>query len=72
MDVLVVLLNSGVSQVTCLHYIDLTIFTGGTVYPSVGQSLIDYRKLEVFLGGRLMDLMCWDNTLLMWLKVNPT
>jgi hypothetical protein len=67
MDVLVVLLTPGVSQVTYLPCIDLTIFTGDAEYPSVFSSrlsLIGIGKLEIFLGGRLMDLiLCQDRTL---------
>lgn len=68
MDVLVVLLNPGVSQVTCLPYIDLTIFKRDAEYPFVFSSrlsLIGIGKLEIFLGERLMVLMCQNSILVL-------
>jgi hypothetical protein len=50
--------------------VDLTTLAGYAVHAwSFKSSFTGRRKLGIFFGGRLTDLMCLDSSLLMRLKV---
>lgn len=64
-DVLVVLLQPGVSWIACLSNVDLTTFTENAAYP---QCLLD-QLMKIRDFPWLM--FCQKSTLLMWLNMKP-